>query len=61
MSLKKILYTFTPLLLSVVAGLSGVVNAEDFNFDSVSKGQTTQTVQSGANECGRRKFDCRAR
>ena len=48
MSPKKILYKCTPLLLSVVAGLSGVVNAEDFSLDSVSKGQATQTVQAGA-------------
>jgi hypothetical protein len=31
-----------------VAGLSGAVNAEDFSLDSVSKGLTTQIVQSGA-------------
>ena len=48
MNPKKILYKCTPLLLSVVAGLSGVVYAEDFSLDSVSKGQTIQTVQSGA-------------
>jgi hypothetical protein len=46
---KKYFYQCTPLLLSVMAGLSGVVNAEDFNIDSVSKGQTIQTVQSGIN------------
>jgi hypothetical protein len=46
MNPKKILYK-CPLLLSVVAGLSGAVNAEDFNLDSVSKGQITQIVQSG--------------
>ena len=49
MNPKKILYTGAPLLLSIVAGMSGVVNAEEFNLDSVSKAQTTQTVQSGAN------------
>jgi Protein of unknown function VcgC/VcgE (DUF2780) len=49
MNHKKILYKCTPLLLSVVAGLSGAVNAEDFSLDSVSKGQTTKAVQSGAN------------
>jgi hypothetical protein len=48
MNPKKNLYKCTPLLLSVVAGLSGVVYAEDFSLDSASKGQTTQTVQSGA-------------
>ncbi len=48
MNHKKILYKCTPLLLSVVAGLSGVVNAEDFSLDSVSKEQATQTVQAGA-------------
>ena len=48
MNLKKILYTGTPLLLSIAAGLSGVVNAEEFNLDSASKAQTTQTIQSGA-------------
>ncbi len=49
MNHKKILYKCTPLLLFVVAGLSGAVNAEDFSLDPVSKGQTTQTVQSGVN------------
>ena len=49
MNHKKTLFTGTSLLLSVVAGLSGAVNAEDFNLDSASKAQTTQTVQSGAN------------
>jgi Holliday junction resolvasome RuvABC ATP-dependent DNA helicase subunit len=29
--------------------MSGAVNAEDFSLDSVSKGQTSKTVQSGAN------------
>jgi hypothetical protein len=48
MNPKKILYKCPPLLLSVVAGLSGAVNAEDFSLDSVSKGLTTQIVQSGA-------------
>jgi Protein of unknown function VcgC/VcgE (DUF2780) len=48
MNHKKILYKCTPFLLSILAGLPGVVNAEDFSLDSVSKGQTTQTVQSGA-------------
>jgi hypothetical protein len=48
MNYKKILYTCPPLLLFFVAGLSGGVNAEDFNLDSVSKAQITQTVQSGA-------------
>ena len=48
MNLKKILYTGTPLLLFIAAGLSGVVNAEEFNLDSASKAQTTQTIQSGA-------------
>jgi hypothetical protein len=48
MNHKKTLFTGTSLLLSVVAGLSGAVNAEDFNLDSASKAQTTQTVQSGA-------------
>jgi hypothetical protein len=48
MNPKKILYTCTPLLLSIVAGFSGVVNAEDFSLDSVSKGQITQTFNSGA-------------
>ena len=61
MNHKKILYKCTPLLLSVVAGLSGVVNAEDFSLDSVSKEQATQTVQAGAKSVDRRKFDCRAR
>jgi hypothetical protein len=46
MNHKKILYQCAPLLLLMVAG---VVNAEDFSLDSVSKGQTTQTVQAGAN------------
>jgi hypothetical protein len=48
MNHKKILYKCTSFLLSVVAGLSGVVNAEDFSLDSVSKEQATQTVQAGA-------------
>ena len=48
MNPKKILYKCTALLLFIVAGLSGVVNAEDFNLGSASKAQTTQTVQSGA-------------
>ena len=48
MNPKKILFKCTPLLLSIMAGLSGVVNAEDFNLGSASKAQTTQTVQSGA-------------
>ena len=48
MNPKKILFKCTPLLLSIVASLSGVVNAEDFNLGSVNKAQTTQTVQSGA-------------
>jgi hypothetical protein len=48
MNPKKILYKCTALLLFIVAGLSGIVNSEDFNLDSVSKAQTTQTVQSGA-------------
>lgn len=49
MNHKKFLFTGTSLLLFVVAGLSGAVNAEDFRLDSASKGQTAQTVQSGAN------------
>lgn len=49
MNHKKILYKCTLLLLSVMAGLSGTVNAEDLSLDSVSKGQTTKIVQSGAN------------
>ena len=49
MNHKKMLYKCTPLLLFVVAGLSGAVNAEDFSLDPVSKGQTAQTVQSGVN------------
>ena len=49
MNHKKILYQYTPLLLFVVAGLSGAVNAEDFSLDPVGKGQTGQTVQSGVN------------
>lgn len=49
MNHKKILYKCTLLLLSVMAGLSGAVNAEDLSLDSVSKGQTTKIVQSGAN------------
>jgi hypothetical protein len=48
MNPKKIFYKCTPLLLSVFADLSGAVNAEVFSLDSVSKGQTTQTVQSGS-------------
>ena len=48
MNPKKILFKCTPLLLSIMAGLSGVVNAEDFNLGSASKAQTTLTVQSGA-------------
>ena len=48
MNPKKILYKCTPLLLSVVAGLSGVVYAENSSLDFASKGQTTQTVQVGA-------------
>jgi len=48
MNPKKILYKCTPLLLSVVAGLSGVVYAENSSLDFDSKGQTTQTVQVGA-------------
>jgi hypothetical protein len=48
MNHKKILYKCTSFLLSVVAGLSGVVNAEDFSLDSVSKEQATQAVQAGA-------------
>jgi len=48
MNPKKILYKYTPLLLSVVAGLSGVVYAENSSLDFASKGQTTQTVQVGA-------------
>jgi hypothetical protein len=49
MNHKKILYVCTTLLLSIVAGLPDVVNAEDFSLDPVSKGQTAQTVQSGVN------------
>ena len=49
MNHKKIFYKCTPLLLFVVAGLSGAVNAEDLSIDPASKEQTTQTVQSGAN------------
>ena len=49
MNPKKKLYKYTPILLFIMTGLSGVVNAEDFTLDSVSKGQTTQTVKSGAN------------
>jgi hypothetical protein len=49
MNHKKIFYKCTPLLLFFVAGLSGAVNAEDLSIDPVSKGQTTQTVQSSAN------------
>jgi hypothetical protein len=45
MNPKKILYQCAPLLLLIVAG---VVNAEDLSLDSVSKGQTTQTVQADA-------------
>jgi hypothetical protein len=48
MNPKTILYKCTPLLLSVLAGFSGAVNAVDLSLNSVSKGQTTQTVQSGA-------------
>ena len=48
MNPKKI-FINAPRLLFIVAGLSGVVNAEDSTLNSVSKGQTTQTVQSGAN------------
>ena len=48
MNPKKILYKYTPLLLSVVAGLSGAVNAEDLSLNSVIKRQSTQTVQLGA-------------
>jgi len=47
MSHKKILNKCTPLLLSIGAGFSGAVNAEDFNLDSVSKAQIIQTLQSG--------------
>ena len=49
MNHKKFLFTGASLLLFVLAGLSGAVNAEDFRLDSASKGQTAQTVQSGAN------------
>ena len=61
MNSKKILYICTPVLLTIAAGLSGVVNAEGFSLDSVNKGltavqktvdssrQATQAVQSGAN------------
>ena len=45
MNHKKTLYKCT-FLLTIVAGMSGAVNAEDFNLDSASKAQTTQTVQS---------------
>ena len=48
MNPKIILYKCSPLLLSVLAVFSGAVNAEVFSLDSVSKGQTTQTVQSGS-------------
>jgi hypothetical protein len=48
MNHKKTLYKCT-FLLTIVAGMSGAVNAEDFSLDSVSKEQTTMTVQSGAN------------
>jgi len=49
MNNKKFFYTFTPILLSIATVFSGAVNAEGFGLDSVSKSQTTQTVQSGAN------------
>jgi hypothetical protein len=45
---KKILYKCT-FLLTIVAGMSTAVNAEDLSLNSVSKKQTTQTVQSSAN------------
>jgi len=48
MNPKIILYKCSLLLLSVLAGFSGAVNAEDLSLNSVSKGQSTQTVQSGA-------------
>ena len=49
MNHKKILYKCTPILLTIVTGLSSTVNAEGFSLDSVNKSQTTQAVQSGAN------------
>ena len=64
MKTKKILYLCTPVLLTIATGMSGVVNAESFNLDSVNKGltavqkavdstrQTTEAVQSGASAVG---------
>jgi len=49
MNNKKFFYTCTSVLLSVATGLSNPVNAEGFSPDSVSKEQSTQVVQSGAN------------
>ena len=49
MNNKKFFYTCTSVLLSVATGLSNPVNAEGFSPDSVSKEQSTQAVQSGAN------------
>lgn len=48
MNHKKTLYKCT-FLLTIVAGMSGAVNAEDISLDSVSKEQTTKTVQSSVN------------
>ena len=48
MNPKIILYKCSPLLLSVLAGFSGAVNAEDLSLNSVIKRQSTQTVQLGA-------------
>ncbi|MDD5322406.1 MAG: DUF2780 domain-containing protein [Methylococcales bacterium] len=61
MNNKKILYKWSPVLLTIATGLSGAVKAEGFSLDSVNKGltsvqkavdstrQTTEAVQSGAN------------
>jgi hypothetical protein len=49
MNHNKFLNKCTLVLLTIATGLSGAVNAESFNPDPANKGQTTQTVKSGAN------------
>lgn len=49
MNNKDVFYKCIPYLLSIATGLSGAVNAEGFSPDPVSKGPSTQAVQSGAN------------
>jgi hypothetical protein len=48
MNHKEIFNQYILLLLAIATGFSGAVNADGFSLDSVSKSQTTQTVQSGA-------------